>query len=147
MIIGLVLEELYSAPYEIIIKRQLFNKLHMNSNSTGFGAPQSDENELFPPKQPYGHYHADGYDNQWFSTGEDRPSAPTAAGRIHMSGLDWGKYIANHLYKARNDNANKDSIILSSSVYKTLHSPYKFADTSVVFHYTIGGWMTEIYPK
>ncbi|CAF1261677.1 unnamed protein product [Rotaria sordida] len=142
MIIGLVLEELYSAPYETIIKRLLFDKLHMNSNSTGFGAPQSDENKLNPPKQPYGHYRVD---NQWVSTGEDNPSAITAAGRIHFSGLDWTKYIANHLYRARDNNANNDPIISSSSIYETLQSPYKFANASLASTYTIGGWQSEIH--
>lgn len=58
----------------------------MISNSTGFGAPQSDGSKSYPPKQPYGHY---GNDNsQWASMVEGSPSALTPAGRIHLSGLD-----------------------------------------------------------
>ncbi|CAF1478061.1 unnamed protein product [Adineta steineri] len=135
ILLGLILEEFWSLPWESIIQQQLFDPLGMIT--AGFGSPTEQVPLNSFATQPLGHYEdAAGI---LHSTDADNFKAWGPAGTVHASLNDWAKFIACHLQEGRDlmpfGFAPINSSFLNSTTSPYLLSPYMWQNihTQYVF--------------
>lgn len=113
-IAGAMVEKITGQPWEELIQVRLFQPL--NITTAGFGAP----GEFGKIDQPLGHKPS----GEPVEPGprSDNPPAIAPAGAVHMSVLDWAKFIVLHL---RGDpaNPNRQARLLSAESFTKLHTP------------------------
>ncbi|UJR17029.1 hypothetical protein I4U23_003927 [Adineta vaga] len=139
ILLGLILEEIWSLPWESIIQRELFDPLGMNT--AGFGSPIEQVPFDSYATQPFGHYEDDV--NVLHSTDADNLKSWGSTGLVHANLDDWSKFIACHLQEGRNLttlgfparsnnflNTTHLPYIFSSSVWQTIHNQYVFPSTN-----------------
>lgn len=103
IVLGAVIEQAANAPWETVMRTELFEPLGMDG--AGFGAPESIRGHL----RERGCWVAQ-------STGPrgDNPLAYGPAGRVHLSLADWGRFLALHL-------GGGPSLYLPDSALAALH--------------------------
>jgi len=114
LILGIVLERIAKAPWENMIRTELFAKLGMSS--AGFGAPGSGT----AVDQPWGHVNA-GNPLEPIAPADphaDNPPAYGPAGRVHIGLADWGKFLTMHVRGARGEPT-----LLTPATMARLHQP------------------------
>ena len=113
-IAGHAAEKRMDAPWENLLRREVFAPLEMSS--AGFGAPGDAKKR----DQPFGH--------RAVPTGAfpvppgpfgDNPAAIGPAGTVHASLADWAKFVRLHLRGARQE----EGLLLRPETFKTLHTP------------------------
>lgn len=121
VIAGHMAEKVTGQSWENLMSSMLFVPLHMNT--AGFGPP-GNFNLL---TQPVGH------DEQGNPIGTDNPSSMGPAGTVHLSILDWAKYIMFHLNGARGTPR-----LLQLSSFHKLHNPISQPPPAYAM-----GWIVE----
>jgi CubicO group peptidase (beta-lactamase class C family) len=142
ILLGLILEEIWHAPWESIIQQQLFNPLGMST--AGFGLPIKQVPLTSFATQPLGH-------SMDASTDYDFPKAWAPAGLAHMSLNDWAKFIACHLQEGRDltplghapeNNTTIPPYLFSPPIWRSIHEPYTFPSASTPnFPYSLSGML------
>jgi CubicO group peptidase (beta-lactamase class C family) len=134
VVLGAVLEELHSEPWEAIIQRELFDPLGMST--AGFGVPAAQVPLSRRAVQPYGHRNGD---DGLHSTDEDRAHAWAPASGVHASMADWARWTACHVFDDRDasaalspSNSSDSPGLLRASWWRFLHRPYVFAGSPAV---------------
>ncbi|CAF1120957.1 unnamed protein product [Adineta ricciae] len=145
ILLGLILEELLSLPWEIIIQQQLFDPLGMST--AGFLSPITNVSLDAYAIQPLGHYKD--HNNIIRSVDSDLPKSWAPTGLVHASLGDWSKFIACQLQEGRDLaalgfspantnflNITNSLYIFSPSVWQSIHDRYTFpsANSSVSSH-------------
>lgn len=125
-IAGAMAERAAKCDFEELMRRELFEPLHMSS--AGFGPP----GEGTTLDQPRGH-NANGTPVPW-GPRADNPCAITPAGRVNCTISDWAKFIALHL-----DGENGRPRLLSAESFVKLHTPAEGPGE----HYAMGWMVTE----
>lgn len=121
-LVGCVLERVLDVDFELLLRRELFSKLHMTS--AGFGPPG-----VHPagpePDAPYGHspgMFAWAFGRKWKSippsSSADNPCAIAPAGTVHANLEDWASFLLAHLAGAAGDES-----FLTSASWERLHTP------------------------
>jgi D-alanyl-D-alanine carboxypeptidase len=118
LIAGVMIEQVTGQPWEVVIRKRLFEPLGMAS--CGFGAPGS------PGKidQPWAHERRGG-------TLVPLPPGPKAdnppslgpAGTVHCGLRDWGRFVQMHL-----DGERGKATLVSAATMKKLHTPWPGGD-------------------
>jgi CubicO group peptidase (beta-lactamase class C family) len=106
IIAGTVLETVMNDSFENLLTKFLFEPLQLTS--FGFGAPPNNGKI----EQPYGH-DPEPVDPE---PEGDNPPATSPAGTVHLSILDFARYVSFHL-------SQKPKDILGNSTFNTLHTP------------------------
>lgn len=113
MIAGAMLEKIENAPWEDLVRREVFEPLGMTK--TGFGAPGT-TGRL---DQPLGHTRAsEGWAAIQLGPSADNPAAVGPAGTVHTTLGDWARFARAHLRGARGDET-----YLKKKTWATLHAP------------------------
>jgi CubicO group peptidase (beta-lactamase class C family)/pimeloyl-ACP methyl ester carboxylesterase len=107
-----MMERLTGNNYEWLMKKYIFNPLGMTS--AGFGVPGKPGAN---PDQPRGHDPDTGL-SVGIGPGAELPAIAEAAGEIHMSMADWGKFLRVHLGEKVNGVK-----LLSDATLQKLHTP------------------------
>lgn len=107
-IAGYMAEVIMGKPYEQLMEELVFKPLGMRT--AGMGVPWEGE----PPTDPWPH----GPDGKPGAPGKfaDNPPAIAPAGTIHMSIVDWAKFINEHLNGAQ----GRDGRLLKAATYRYL---------------------------
>ena len=108
--------------YEELLQEKLFTPLKMES--AGFGPPGVKS----PAEQPWGHTFGEGKFNPCKF---DNPASMNAAGRVHCSAADWGKFGALHA-----DTECKSHSLLKPETLAKLHG-----EGAEVGQEYAGGWL------
>jgi CubicO group peptidase (beta-lactamase class C family) len=128
VVAGAMAERAAGAPWEDLMRKDLFGPLKMTT--AGFGAPAT-EGKI---DQPWGHTTlGDPIDPDPLA---DNPPVIGPAGRVHCSLGDWAKFVADQL----NGAAGKDGL-LPAAAYRKLLEPAAPGED-----YTAGGWAVEKKP-
>ena len=118
---GLLAEEATKIPWEVAIRRFVFDPLGMAS--AGFGPPGSSQTV----REPWGHKPL-GADFR--PTRDDNPPVMGPAGTVHASVIDWARFAAFHL----GDGTVAGKPLVSPPTFGRLHTPAPRADYA-------GGWL------
>lgn len=123
ILMGALAERIGDAPWEDLIRKDLFEPLGMAE--VGFG-PMGTPGKV---DQPWQH----GKAGKPIGPGpfSDNPPYLGPAGRVHAALADWAKFARDHLAGAR----KQEGTLLKPETYGVLHTPFP-ADGS----YTPGGW-------
>ena len=116
---GLIAEQVTGQPWEVLMRRRLFEPLAMTT--AGFGSPGRPGGV----DQPWGHRPSGG---QVQPTQADNAPSLGPAGTVHCSIQDWGKFATLHMTAERGK-----AKLLKLSTFRTLHTP------PAGFEYA-GGW-------
>ncbi len=110
---GVLAERAMGLAWEELMSKYLFRPLHITS--AGFGS-MGTPNKL---DQPWQHFMA-GTARTPIPPGpnSDNPSPLAPAGTVHMSLPDWAKFVQDHVYGLRDEEAQ-----LTAESYKYLHTP------------------------
>ena len=113
IVAGAMLEELTGESWEALVRREVFDRLGMES--TGFGAPGSSSTR----DQPWGHHGSAGYYSP-VAPGPyaDNPAALGPAGTVHVSLADYAEFMIEHLAGARGEGE-----LVSAGAFEKLHTP------------------------
>jgi CubicO group peptidase (beta-lactamase class C family) len=135
ILLGLILEEMWHLPWEMIIQQELFRPLGMTT--AGFGSPIEQVPLNSFATQSFGHYKDAA--GALHSTDADVPKSWGPAGTVHAGLNDWAKFIACHLQEGRDLtsfgfapmnssflNATTSPYLFSPSVWQTIHTQYIF---------------------
>lgn len=138
ILLGLIVEELLTTPWESVMQQQLFAPLGVTTG--GYGSPQSAIPLNSHAAQPFGHYvDSDGT----HSTASDNPKSWGPAGTAHMSMTDWARFLACHLQEGRAlapAVPSRGSPLLNTSTWKAVHTAYTFpGSTTPNSQYTLSG--------
>jgi CubicO group peptidase (beta-lactamase class C family) len=117
--LGVILERLEQAPWEDLVREQLFEPLGMTS--AGFGGPDAPFFEDAPSReateelsQPRGHF-----ESGKIAVGFDNTPVLGPAGTVHCTLSDWAKFARLHLRGARGENG----LLLEPETLAALHAP------------------------
>lgn len=113
MIAGAMIEKVADAPFEDLVRKEVFEPLGMTES--GFGAPGT------PGRldQPLGHTRGEkGWTPIPLGPSADIPAAAGPAGTIHATLANWARFAQAHLRGARGDES-----FLKKATWATLHSP------------------------
>lgn len=112
VIAGAMLEAIEDAPWEDLVRREVFLPLGMTR--TGFGAPGTPG--LLD--QPLGHVRAEHvWTPQPAGPAADNPPATGPAGTVHTTLEDWGRFARAHLRGERGEET-----FLAAATWKRLHA-------------------------
>lgn len=129
IIAGHMAEKATGESWENLISKYIFSPLKMNS--AGFGSPQKynphDQSSLQSLNEPLGH------NKKGKPVGTDNPAILGPAGTVHLSILDWAKYVMLHLKGARNIPS-----LLTLSSFQKLHEPVNNPPPAYAM-----GWIVE----
>lgn len=117
IISALMVETAAEVPWEQLIASKVFEPLGMDT--AGFGPPRGE--------QPQGHNPTNGEPVGM----RDNPAAYTAAGGIHLSLDDWGRFVVEHIKAERGEGA-----LLGVETAGRLHAPFKDSDYAL-------GWVAH----
>jgi CubicO group peptidase (beta-lactamase class C family) len=124
IVLGAIVETLWNAPWETIMRRRIFGPLKMRS--AGFGAMGS------PGKidQPWQHRLRDG-EHVPVEPGAfaDNPPALGPAGTVHCSVTDWAQFLTACL-----EGEGRKGLLLKPETWRRLHTPRFGGDYA-------GGWL------
>ncbi|WP_019961095.1 serine hydrolase domain-containing protein [Woodsholea maritima] len=109
VIAGLMLETRAGEPYEVLMQREVFDPLGMDS--AGWGPPLGED-------QPEGHVPGLFRGPRAVGT-RDNPPALNSAGRVHISARDHMKFLIAHVREASGPSAD----YLSQASWDKLHTP------------------------
>lgn len=114
MLVGAALEKVTGIAWEELIRRRLFEPLGITT--AGFGAPGT----AGRIDQPWGHFPVIGKPVDPGSRSAEMGLFDAPAGLIHMTMVDWAKFIALHL---RGDVANphRQTLLLKPDTFAKLH--------------------------
>jgi len=112
-IAGVMLERAAGDTYENLMQKEIFAPLAITS--AGWGPPGTPD----AVTQPFGH---DRTDDGWSpvapdSPAADNPGAVAPCGTLHISIVDWAKFIAAHA------RAGKGDLLASPRIFHVLHTP------------------------
>ncbi len=113
-IAGAMAEHITGTSWEQLIQERVFTPLAITTG--GFGPPGLDE----PPSQPWGHNPK----GVAVKPGPeaDNPPAIAPAGTVHMSLLDWAKFVRAHL-RGHASNPLRSPVLVSPELFEKMHTP------------------------
>lgn len=126
VIAGHMLEKIAGKPWEDLIFKELFTPLHMET--AGFGAPRDTKDH----RQPWGH-NQESKEVAPTDLNADNPAIMGPAGTVHLTILDWAKYINLHLA-----GEHGDTDLLKQSSFQKLHKPVEGSSVPYAM-----GWLIE----
>jgi CubicO group peptidase (beta-lactamase class C family) len=148
ILLGLILEEIWHLPWEVIIQQQLFDPLGMAT--AGFGSPIEQMPLTSFATQPFGHVMDTA--GVLHSTDTDNLKLLGPAGTVHASLNDWAKFIACHLQEGRDlrpfgyvsvNNSTNSSYLLSPFMWQSIHTAYSFPSFSIpISEYSLSGMLS-----
>jgi CubicO group peptidase (beta-lactamase class C family) len=118
LVAGVMIEEVTGQPWEVVIRRRLFEPLKMAS--CGFGAAGS------PGKvdQPWAHERKNGALVPLPPGPKaDNPPSLGPAGTVHCGLRDWARFVQMHL-----DGARGKTTLVSAATMAKLHTPWPGGD-------------------
>ncbi len=120
VVAGLMAEVVADQPWDVQIRKRIFEPLHMTTG--GFGPP----GRRGTVEQPWGHQAKGG---QVVPTQIDNPPVMGPAGTVHCSIADWGRFAALHLAAAQGKPR-----LLKAETFRVLHTPPPGSEYA-------GGWL------
>lgn len=113
-IAGAMAEQITGTSWEQLIQKRVFTPLGITT--AGFGPPGLDE----PQSQPWGHNPK----GVAVKPGPeaDNPPAIAPAGTVHMSLLDWAKFVRAHL-RGHASNPLREAVLVSPELFEKMHTP------------------------
>lgn len=126
VILGAIVERKTASSWEEVMKKRIFDPLHMTS--AGFGPPGA-EGKV---EQPWGHV----LDGQLVKPVQiDNPPVMGPAGRVHCTISDWSKFIAE-INRAVRGNPT----LLTAKTFKDMTTPITGQDYAAGWVITQRGW-------